>query len=275
MRAWRSPLVVVGAGLLCLVAAVAALAPVLSPYDPRELSGAPLEAPSGRHLVGTNNLGQDIASQLVWGARASLFAAVGTATLAMALAVAVGAGAALVGGRVDRAATRVIDMYLAIPVLPLLVTVAAAAQPTLTSRVVIMALLFWPFQARVQRAQARTLRQRGFVAAAKGFGFGPLHVLGRHILPGLGPLAVAGFVHIAGLAVLLEAGLSLLGVGDPSAVSWGMVINRALTYPGLYLTSAWTWWVLPAGAAVTLVVLAFAFVGVGLEPAMNRRLARR
>lgn len=274
MRRPRSPLFVAGSAMVLVFACVAAFAPLLAPYDPRALSGESLEAPSAAHLLGTDNLGRDLLSQLVWGARSSLAVAVGVPACALALAVLVGTIAGLVGGLLDRVLMRIVDMYLSVPLLPLLILVTATVRQSLLVTVVVIALLLWPFQARVLRGQVLSVRQRGFVAAARGLGKGRLYVIRRHLVPALGPLILAGFITLASIAIPLQAGLALLGLGDPNGVSWGNMLNRAYTHRGLYLTPVWTWWVLPAGFAVTLAMLGFTFVGVGLEPRMNPRSER-
>ncbi|MGI9032804.1 MAG: ABC transporter permease [Candidatus Aeolococcus gillhamiae] len=271
MKTLRSPLVIVGGALVTMLVVVAVAAPLLAPYDPRALSGASLVRPSAHHLLGTNDIGQDIFSQVVWGARSSLTVAVGSALLAVGLGVAVGILAGLAGGWVDAIAMRIVDVVLALPLLPLLVLIAALAGARRSNLVLIIGLTGWPATARIIRAQALTLRQRGFVDASRGFGAGFGHVARRHLLPALGPLIVTGFVSVAAHAVLVEAGLAFLGLADPTGVSWGLILNRALLHQGLYFTALWTWWVLPAGSAVTLAVLGFTFVGVGLEPAFNPR----
>lgn len=274
MTTWRSPLALVGAALLLLVVAVAVLAPVLAPYDPHALSGQSLEPPSARHLLGTNDIGQDLFSQLVWGARTTLTVAVGAAVVTVAVGIAVGVGAGLLGGAADVVAMRLADVFLAVPTLPLLVLLAALAGPRRWNLVVVIGLMVWPVVARVVRSETLTLRGRGFVGSARGFGAGPLYVMRRHLVPALGPLVTAAFVNVAAVAVLLETGLAFLGLADPTAVSWGLVLNRALTQQGLYFTPLWTWWVLPAGFAISTAVLAFTFLGVGLEPVFNPRWRR-
>ncbi len=270
----RSPLFVVGAAMIVGLGVVALLAPVLSPFDPLALAGDSLQPPSARHLLGTNNIGQDIASQVIWGARTSLTLAAGAATLAVAVGFAVGVVAGVLGGLVDIVVMRVVDLALAVPRLPLLVLVGALTGAGRTTLLVLIALLAWPVVTRVVRAQTLTLRQKGFIGAARGFGGGFAYVARRHLLPALGPILVSSFVLIAGNAILLEATLAFLGLSDPTAVSWGLILNRAVNQPGLYFTSAWTWWLLPPGFAITLAVLAFAFVGVGLEPILNPRWRR-
>jgi len=263
-----------GAGLVGLVAVVGVLAPLLAPYDPQALVGDSLDPPSGRHLLGTNDVGQDLFSQLVWGARPSLLVAIGAAALTLALGVVIGASAGLVGGVVDRVVMRAIDVMLGLPLLPLLIVVAALAPPGVVTTVIIIGVMMWPMSARVVRSETLTLRQRGYVRMATGFGGGLGYVLRRHLLPALGPIVVAGAINVAGVAVLLEAGLAFLGLSDPTRTSWGLTLNRALTQQGLYLSNQWVWWVLPAAGAVTVAVLGITFVGVGLEPRLNPRARR-
>jgi peptide/nickel transport system permease protein len=270
----RSALLVVGLVLVGLFAAVALLGPFLAPYDPRDLSGQAVESPSGRHLLGTNDIGQDILSEVVLGTRASLGVALPSAAVAVAVGIAVGIGAGLRGGRVDTVTMRVIDGFLALPGLPLLVLLAALAGTSRVAFVLIIAMAGWPSIAYVLHSQAVQLRNRGFVRAARGFGGSSTYVIRRHLVPAVGPTAAAAFVQWASTAVVMEAGLAFLGLGDPTTVSWGNILNRALDYQGLYYSSLWVWWVVPAGLAVTLAALGFTFVGVGLEPRFNPQWRR-
>ena len=274
MRALRSGVAVTGAGLVALLVVAAVLAPVIAPYAPDVPSGPSFAPPSLDHPVGTNNLGQDMLSRLIWGARTSLTVAVGAATLALAIGVVVGVAAGLVGGIVDVVAMRVVDVMLAVPRLPLLVLVAALAGAGWLTVTVLIGLLFWPPMARIVRSRALSLRGRGFVEAARGFGAGLLYLIRRHLLPALGPVVAALFIAVASNAVLLEASLAFLGLADPTAVSWGLDINRALAEPGIYFTSAWLWWVLPTGFAITLAIMGFTLLGVGVEPVLNPRWER-
>lgn len=274
MSALRSPLALAGASLVALLVVVAAFAPLIAPYDPGASSGMSYAPPSLDHPVGTNNLGQDMLSRLIWGARASVSVALGAAGLALTIGVFVGVCAALVGGLVDTLAMRVVDVLLALPRLPLLVLVAALAGTGRLTVTVLIGLLFWPPMARIVRSRALSLRQRGFVESARGFGAGLPYLIRRHLLPALGPVVVALFISVASNAVLLEASLAFLGLADPTGVSWGLDINRALAEPGIYFTSAWLWWVLPTGFAITLAILGFTLLGVGLEPVLNPRWER-
>ncbi len=274
MRVLRSPMVAVGATLALGLAVVAVLAPVLAPYDPRALAGSAFEAPSARHLLGTNDIGQDVFSQIIWGARPAITLALGASALATAIGITVGLASGLVGGLADTVTMRVVDVFLAVPQLPLLVLLAALAGPSQGNLVLIIGLLRWPMLAREIRSQALTVRRRGFIDSARGFGGSVAYVVARHLAPAVGPLIVLVFVTGTAHALLLEASLAFLGLSDPTAVSWGLMLNRALFFPGLFFTSYWVWWLLPAGFAITLGVLGFMVLGVGLEPLFNPRWRR-
>lgn len=263
-----------GAVMVCAIALVAALAPLLAPYDPRVPAGPSLQPPSADHLLGTNDAGQDILSQLIWGARSSTVVACLAAGLAVCAGALVGATAGLARGVVDAVAMRVVDVVLALPALPLLILVVALTGPSRTAVVFVIAFAGWPGIARVVRSQTLTLGGRGYVQAARGFGARSPYVIRRHLLPAVGPLVAASFVYWAATAVVLQSGLAFLGLSDPTDVSWGSVLNRALEHQGVYFSSQWTWWVLPPGLAITLAAVGLAFIGFGLEPRSNPRWER-
>jgi len=269
-----SPLLTVGLILLGGLVLVAVFAPLLTPHDPTAISRRALEQPSARHWLGTDKPGRDIFAQLVFGARASLTVAVVSGSLAMTGAVLVGVLPALLGGFADALSNRLMVFLLALPGLPLLVLIGSLAGRSELAVILVVAFLGVPPNARILRSQALTLRSRGYIAAARGFGGGPLYVLRRHLVPGLAPLLLVGFVNWAGLAIGLEAALAFLGLGDPSGISWGLMLNRALTQDAIYFSPMWIWWVVPAGLAIALTVLGFTFVGVALEPTVNPRWLR-
>lgn len=270
----QTPLLAVGVFLVALLVVVGLLAPWLAPYDPKAISGDAFESPSGRHLLGTNNAGSDLFSRLIVGTRTTLVVAGGASALILVIGIAVGLAAGLRGGLVDTLLMRLVDVFLALPVLPLLIFIAAMAEPSLTLSILMIGLFTWPQTARIVRSQTLSLRTRGFIDCARGFGGGPVYVMRRHLVPALGPVIAANLVYVAGLAVTVEAGLSFIGLGDPAAVSWGTELNRALEDPHIYLGSVWVWWLLPTGLALTLAVLGFTFIGVGLEPRLNPRWRR-
>ncbi len=273
-RTKASGLLIIGGTLVGLLVIMAVFAPLLTAHDPTAISGQALESPSADHWMGTDIPGRDIFAQLVYGTRASLAVALLGASLAITGAISIGVLPALIGGRADAAAARVVVFLLALPGLPLLILIGSLAGGSNVALILMIGLIGAAPNARILRGQTLTLRQRGYITVARGFGGGPIYVLRRHVVPGLGPLIVVGFVNWAGISIALEAGLSFLGIGDPTAVSWGRTLNRALEQQSIYFSDMWTWWVLPAGLAITLAVLGFTFIGVGLEPTFNPRWAR-
>ncbi len=231
-----------GLAVLGVFATLALAAPYLAPYDPHAFVGDPLEAPSRAHLLGTTAVGQDVASQLLSGARVSLFVALiaGAGTLVAGAAVGLLAGWA--GGSLDAVLMRGVDVLLVIPRVPLLIVIAVYAGSSLPSIAAIIALTSWPPTARVLRSQVLSLRSRAHLRAAVGFGAGARHVLRRHVVPEIALILAAGFVAAAERAVILEAGLAFLGLGDPSRPSFGAVMRDALDFSSLFFTSAWSWW---------------------------------
>ena len=272
-RRQRSPILSVGLAIVGLLLAVAVLAPLLAPYDPHAITGRSFEHPSLHHLLGTNDAGSDTFSRLIAGSRTTLIVAAGATALILLIGVSIWVAAGLRGGWVDTALMRVVDVFLALPTLPLLIFVAALAGPSRGLSVLMIGLFAWPETARVVRSQTLSLRARGYVASARGFGGGPLYVMRRHLLPTLGPVIAANLVFVAGTAVTIEAGLSFIGLGDPASVSWGADMNRALANPQITIGSLWVWWLLPVGLALTVAILGFTFVGVGLETRFNPRTA--
>ena len=264
----------VGLGIVGAFAGLALAAPYLAPYRVIELAGRPLESPGGAHLLGTNGVGQDVASQLLSGARVSLFVALVAGGGTLLIGATIGMIAGWAGGATDAVLMRIVDLVLVIPKIPLLIVVATYAGPGLTMISVIIALTSWPPTSRVIRSQVLSLRRRAHVKAAVGFGGTSGQILRRHILPEVGLILIAGLVGAAGRAITFEAGLAFLGLGDPTRASWGAILRDALDFGGLFFTDAWKWWLLPPVIAVSLLLLGVTFLGVGLEQRINPRLAR-
>jgi len=264
-----------GLGLLALFVVVGICAPFLAPYDPHAFTGQPLEPPGPAHRLGANDVGQDILSELIYGARISLIVALGAAGGAVTLGVLVGGAASYAGGWLDRLLMRVVDVLMTLPRLPLLILLGSFLSVGLFQTIAIIALLFWPATARVVRAQVQSVRRRGYIRMARSFGGGSGYIFIRHILPQISPLIASGLVTAAGQAVAMEAGLAFLGLGDPTAKSWGLMMRFALNLPGLLLTDRWLWWLLPPGLCVTLLILALTFTGIGLERYLHPQLERR
>jgi peptide/nickel transport system permease protein len=258
-----------GIGLFGLILASALFAPLLAGYDPLAQSVASFQPPSMGHLLGTNHVGQDIWSQLVYGARTSLMVGFSVAFIATTLSALLGAASALIGGLFDRILMRVVDAFIVIPILIIMVLLAAYLKPSLWVLIIMLSLLSWQSGARTVRAQSLSLKSRMHVSAARCFGAGRWYLIRRHILPDLSPILVVGFIYSLRRAIFMEAGLAFIGIADPGTVSWGMMMKKALDFSYL---DAWTWWLIPAGVALSLTIIAITFIGHSMEPAMDPRL---
>lgn len=265
---------IAGGVILALYTVVAVAGERLAPFRATELAGRSLLPPGGRHLLGTNVLGQDIASQLVLGARASLVVAVLAGLGTITVGALVGVAAGWFGGWPDAVLMRATDLVLVLPKLPLLLLVGALTGGSVLGLSVIISLLFWPAAARVLRSQVLTLRTRAHVRAATGFGAGTWHQLRRHILPDLGLLSVAELIPAASRAVALQAGLAFLGVGDPTEPSWGAMIRDSVNFRATFITDAWNWWLAPPVLALVGLIVGITLLATLTERRISPRLAR-
>lgn len=265
---------VIGATILIAFALIAIFAGFIAPYRTTQLAGLPLESPSLQHLLGTNNIGQDVFSQMVSGARVSLAIGLFAGAATVFLGAIVGTIAGWRGGTTDAVLMRIIDFVMVVPGLPLLIVLAAYAGTSLLAVAAVIALTAWPGPARVLRSQVLSLRNRAHLRASVGFGAGTVHVLRRHIIPEISLLLAASLVGNAGRAVMMEAGLAFLGLGDPLRASWGQVMRDALNFPSLFYTPAWQWWLVPPIIALVLLLLGLTFVGLAIEARLSPRVAR-
>jgi len=260
---------VLGLALLSAVTVVAVLTPILAPFDPdaMNLSTGRLLAPSATNWMGTDELGRDLLSRVLYGARISLIIGFLAVSIAITLGTAIGAVAGYAGGWVDAILMRIVDLFLSFPRLVLLITVVAVFQPSIPLIVVVLGLTGWMGVSRLVRGQVLSVREREYVQAAHALGYGPGRVLGRHILPNvLTPVIVAATLGI-GNAILAEAALSFLGLGvQPPTASWGNIIQSG----GDRILDAW-WISTFPGLAIVLTVMSFNLVGDGLRDALDPR----
>lgn len=262
-----------GLGLLAVLTLTAFFAPVLSPHNPEETVGDPFQPPSRTHPLGTNDIGQDILSELIYGARISLTIGFLAAGMAVGIGTTVGIMAGFLGGWADAASMRIVDLVLVIPFLPLMILLAAYLGPSYWNIIIVIGALVWARPARVIRSQVLSVKSLDYVEAALALGSRSLRVMVRHILPAVLPLALAQFILAASNAILIEASLSFLGLGDPTAKSWGSVLYYAQVR-NAFLSGAWLWWVVPPGLLITAATLGFAFTGFALEAYLNPRVRR-
>lgn len=260
-------------GLLLVIGLLltAVFADQLSPYDPIERVDRPFLHPSAAHPLGTNDIGQDLLSELIHGARISLTVGVVAALVALVIGTTIGLVAGFYPRRLGRLLMRGVDIILVLPFLPLLIILAAYLGRSLMTTIVVIGLLSWAGSARVIRSQVISLTERDYVLAARSMGASDRHIILRHVLPRVLLLAIGVFVQATSSAILLEAALSFLGLGDPTQKSWGTMLYWAQVR-GAFLTPAWLWWVLPPGILIASSALGFALLGFSLEQRINPRL---
>jgi peptide/nickel transport system permease protein len=257
----------VGLAILILVGLCAIFAPVIAPDGPFALGG-PRLAPIGTegYPLGTDHLGRSVLAQLVFGARVSLSIGLVAAAISMVIGVIIGSLAGYYGGWTDILLSRLTDMFLIIPAFFLIIVIVATFGSGIFYVMVVIGLTSWPTSARLMRAQAISLRERTFVQGLTALGESRPRILFRHIVPnGIQPLIANASLDVAG-AILIEAGLSFIGLGDPNKATWGRMIFDGRTS----ITTAWWVSVLP-GIAIVITVLGFYLVGDGISYVLSPR----
>ena len=273
---WIAPLfhskkAILGMAILATYVALALLAPVISPGDPKEFVARPHQPPSSENWLGTTGLGRDVWAQTIWGARFTLQIGflVGIATTVVGCLVGMSAG--YFRGRIDDTLSLLMNIFLIIPTIPLLVVLAAfVGSKDLIYFVAVLTLTGWAWPARVIRSQTLSLREKDFVAASVVVGEKGWRIIFKEILPNMLSIVVASFLGSTIFAIGALAALEFLGLGNPSAVTWGTNLYWAGNNAGL-LTGAW-WTFVPAGACIALVAFAFALVNYAIDEFTNPRL---
>ncbi|HEX6664009.1 MAG TPA: ABC transporter permease [Gaiellaceae bacterium] len=266
----RKPTAVIGLVVLALIVAAAVLAPWLAPYDLHTPAGPVFEPPSWQHPLGLDDGGIDVVTLLMWGARISLVVGFAATLVSMLIGGTIGVLAGYSGGKVDGSLMRVTDYFLVIPDVPLMIIVAAIWGPSLFHIVIVIGILLWTSTARVIRAQVKSVRERVYVKRAHALGAGHTRIVLRHVLPQVAPLLIANTVLTIAVAVFDETALAFLGLGDPSRVSLGKMIENAFQRAAI---SSGAWWaIVPPGVLVALIILSCSLIGQALEDALNPRL---
>jgi peptide/nickel transport system permease protein len=265
----RQHLAVAGLAMVLLLIGLSLAAPLLSPSAPnaQDLS-LRLQAPGTAHWLGTDEYGRDVLARMLYGGRVSLTVGLVAVAIATLIGILLGAIAGYFGGWVDQVIMRFVDIVLCIPTLFLILIMIVFVGPSLFNIMVIIGLTSWPDLARLVRAEFLTLKQRDYVLAARAMGVPNFVIIFRHILPNaMAPVFVSATFGVAG-AILLESGLSFLGLGvQPPSASWGNILSAGKDY----ITQAW-WLTLMPGLAIFLTVLAYNLLGDGLRDLLDPRL---
>lgn len=261
----------IGLIILIIFVFIAIFAPFLAPHNPYKSSRNVYAPPSLEHPLGTNDMGQDIFSELIYGTRISLL----VGFLAAAVSTVIGGFIGIISGyfkRADSILMRITDIFLVIPSFPLMILLAAYLGPRISTVIIVIGVLSWPYTARVIRSQVLSLKERTFVESAKVIGASDFYILRAYILPNVMPLLFANITLNVASAIVSEAGLAFLGLSDVTYKSWGIILYFARIRGG-FLKGAYWWWV-PPGLCIALVVLAFTLVGHALDEILNPKLRK-
>ncbi len=272
----KSRIGVVGLIIMLSFIAVSAPAPYLTTYSIKASEGniyEVLKPPSSKHLLGTDELGRDMLTLVVYGGRISLLVGFLATIIAGVLGTLLGSVSGYFGGWVDDLLMRINDIFLVIPGLPLMIVLSALLGRGIWNIIFVIGILSWSGTCRVIRSQVMSVKEKSFIESARAAGAGDTWILTRHILPNVLPLIVAQMVVQVGGAILSESALSFLGLGDPTKISWGMILHYAFSCGAL--SSGYWWYLLPPGICVALVVLAFSFMGYSLDQIINPRIRAR
>ena len=254
-----------GLALSATVILVGLFGGAVAPADPFQPTGVPLRPPGTGHLFGTDDLGRDVLSGVLHGARVSLLVGVVTATMAAVVGTAVGATAGFYGGATDDVLMRLTEFVQVIPRFFLAVLVAALFGPSIAFLIALFGLTFWPGTARLVRSQVLSLREREYIVAARALGLRDRRILARHILPNVVAVVLVSGALQVGAAILIEASLSFLGLGDRTVISWGYMLNNAQPF----LRSA-PWLSVFPGVALVVTVLGTNLFADGLQASWER-----
>lgn len=265
---------IAGLVILLFFALMALVGPHLVTYT-GEIEGAEmvLQPPSAAHWLGTDDLGRDVFAGVVVGSRISLLVGLAATVISMVIGAIIGIAAGYYGKTVDTILMRFTDIFLVIPWLPLMLVMAALLGPSLGNIIFVIGITGWAGTARIIRSQTLSIKERPYVERARAIGSGDLHIMVHHILPNVFPLIFANTILVAAVAILSETTLSFLGMGDPTRMSWGMMLHFAFEM-GAVSFGAW-WWLIPPGVCMVLVVLGFTFIGYALDEVLNPKLRRR
>jgi peptide/nickel transport system permease protein len=262
-----------GLVLFVLVVLMAVAGPLLFPFNATAVAKTPaglLLPPSLHHWLGTDYLGRDAFREFLAGTHISLIVGLAATAISMALGSAIGIASGFYGRWADAVLMRITDFFLVLPQLPLVIALAAFFGQNLGIIILVIGMTGWPTTARIVRSQTLSLRERQFVTRIRSLGASNLRILRVHILPNVMPLIFANTVLVIGGAILAEATLSFLGLGDPVQTSWGTMLHFAFE-SGAIGRGAW-WYFIPPGVGIVVVVLAFTLTGHSIDQALNPRL---
>jgi len=277
LNLWRvfraNPMGLIGLAMLAFFVAIAIFCPVFSPYDPRDTVGEFLAPASPAHILGTDQLGRDILSRVLYGTRISLLVGITAAAISVFIGTSIGLVSGYFGKAFGEVLMRFTDMFLVMPQLALMIILAALLGRSLFIIMVVVGVTSWPWMARIIRSEVLSLKQRPFVERAISIGCSDFYLIRKHILPNVMPLITANAILTIPWAIVSESTLSFIGLGDPTAISWGSILSGAFSNSAIIL-GLWYWFI-PAGLAIVLLSMSFALIGHVMDEVLNPRLRKR
>lgn len=260
----------IGSLLLAFIIMVAIFAPIIATMDPYELGNDLLKAPDGKHLLGTDGMGRDVFSMVIYGTRTSLTVGIATAIISAAVGVIIGGVAGYYGGILDKIISEIISIFLMLPTFFLVLIIVALFGSDFFYVMIVIGFTSWSGNAKLMRAQAMSLRERTFIKSAISIGESKMQIVFRYIIPnGIFPVIANTTLGIGG-AILTEASLSFLGLGDPNVISWGQMVYQGKAY----LTSGW-WVSTFSGLSIVFIVMIFHMIGDGIDSMLNPKSSER
>ena len=264
----RYRLALLGSVVILITVLIVIFAPVISPYNPSSIIASKLQSPNTNHLFGTDNLGRDIFSRVIWGARISILVGVSVALLSSLIGILLGSLAGYYGGIIDLLITKICEIFLVIPTFFLYIMVAATLRSRSTYILIVMlSVTMWPTVARIVRGEFLSLKERAFVTAAKSLGCSDVYIILHHLLPNTMASIIVTTTSSISEAILTVSALGFLGLGNPTAIEWGNMLQSG----GRVMRHAW-WAALFPGGAIFIVSLAFNIIGDGIRDALDPRL---
>jgi peptide/nickel transport system permease protein len=264
---------VVGLFILIIMITLIIFAPQVSPYNPDAKVFIPFSAPSTAHFLGTNDIGVDILSELIHAGRVSLMVGFIAAGIIVVTGSIFGLISGFFGGLIDEILMRVTDVIIILPRLPLMIVVAAYMGPGVWTIIFAYSIVGWPSLARQIRSQVLSIKEYTFIEASRSTGASNFQIIFSHVLPNIQGIIIANGVMEIMFAILTEAGLSFLGLGDPTQKSWGVMLYFA-QIQGAFLRGAW-WWIFPPGICIAVISCSFNFVGTALNDLFSLKLGKK
>jgi len=272
----ESRLGIIGLGILVFFIFISVFANYISSYPIKSTEGNlrdRLLPPNLKYILGTDEVGRDLATQIMYGGRVSLIVGFLAALIKGGLGTVIGITSGYFGGWTDDLLMRITDIVMVIPSLPLMIVLSAILGTSFWNLILVISITGWAGTARVVRSQVLSIKEKPFIESVRAIGASDLRIIGFHLLPNILPLLVAQTVIGVASAILAEAGLSFLGFGDPTHISWGMTLHWAFVSGAL--SSNYWWYIIPPGLCITFVALGFTFVGYALDQIVNPRMRRR